>query len=247
MLMPASEASPDSRILVFSKTTGYRHESIEPGKSAIIQLGLDNGFKVDTTEDATMFNPEVLGQYDAVVFLNTTQDVLDTSQQEALMSYIRSGHGFVGIHSAADTEYDWPWYGRLVGAYFDGHPNDPNVRDGVLIVADSSHQSTKHLPHRWTRTDEWYDYRSHNPDVTVLLTAVESSYKRPEENPSAEAHPIAWYHDFDGGRAFYTGLGHTSESYSEPMYLQHILGGILYAIGQPIGRSEVQRGTSVSE
>ncbi|NNE36362.1 MAG: ThuA domain-containing protein, partial [Rhodothermales bacterium] len=167
-----------------------------------------------------------------VVFLNTTLDVLGEPGQSALTSFIQAGGGFVGIHSAADTEYDWPWYGQMVGAYFDGHPNNPNVREGVLHVNDSTHVSTKCLPHPWTRTDEWYDYRYVNPSVQVLLLADDNSYKRPEENASGGPHPIAWYHEFDGGRVFYTGLGHTSESFEEPLYLEHLWGGMLYALGE---------------
>ncbi|MDX1740420.1 MAG: ThuA domain-containing protein [Rhodothermales bacterium] len=223
---------PTGDILVFSKTEGFRHDSIEPGVAAVEKLAAKHGLAVFATEDSDVFETDVLQGFRVVVFLNTTKDVLAGSQEAALTEFIRGGGGFVGIHSATDTEYDWPWYGQLVGAYFDGHPGNPNVREGVLQVVDSTHAATCGLPNPWVRTDEWYDFRYVNPNVNVLLLADELSYKRPEEAPSSEAHPISWYHEYDGGRAFYTGLGHTSESFAEPLYLDHIWGGIRYALGE---------------
>jgi glucose/arabinose dehydrogenase len=213
------------RVLVFSKTTGYRHASIGKGKVAIQQLGVANGFDVDTTENADVFNEETLKKYSAVIFLCTTQDVLNYSQQVAFERFIQSGGGFAGIHSAADTEYDWGWYGELNGAWFDSHPE---IQPASITVIDHSQASTKDLPATWNRTDEWYNYKKLNPDVKVLLTLDEKTYKG--GNMGAN-HPIAWYHAFDGGRAFYTGLGHTEESYSDSLFLKHVLGGIQYAIG----------------
>ncbi|MDX1429526.1 MAG: ThuA domain-containing protein, partial [Rhodothermales bacterium] len=231
VIAPGSVSSSDPQVLVYSKTLGWRHDSIPAGQEAIRQLGRAHGFRVDLTEDATRFTDSTLAGYGAIIFLNTTLDVLDTEGQVALMRYIQAGGGYVGIHSAADTEYDWPWYGQLVGAYFDGHPNNPNVREGIITVVDSSHSAPADLPGEWIRRDEWYDYRCVNPSVNVLLTVDEKSYKRPAEKPDSAPHPIAWYHEFDGGRAFYTGLGHTAASYSEPQFLQHLLGGIRYALG----------------
>ena len=134
----------------------------------------------------------------------------------------------MGIHSAADTEYDWPWYGKLVGAYFKNHPNNPSIRDAEIIKEDSMHVSCKHLPDRWERTDEWYNYKEINPDINILLRLNESSYEGGEHGDN---HPIAWYHEFDGGKAFYTGGGHTRASFDEIDFKQHILGGILYCLG----------------
>ncbi len=221
-----SASSP--KVLVFSKTAGYRHASIGAGKLALIAMGEKHGFHVDTTEDAGRFTTRLLKEYAAIVFLNTTQDCLDDQQQLAMMRYIQAGGGFVGIHAAADTEYDWPWYGRLVGAYFDGHPSDPNVRSASVIRVDDQHMSCDHLPARWDRTDEWYNYRDIQPDLHILLNLDESTY---QGGTNGDHHPIAWYHDFDGGRAFYTGGGHTEETFSEPDFLKHLLGGIKYAIG----------------
>jgi cytochrome c len=221
-------ASNASGVLVFSKTKGYYHESIPDGVAAIQKLGLENGFRVDTTKDASKFTVENLRQYRAVVFLSTTQDVLDQDQERAMETYIRSGGGFVGVHAAADTEYKWPWYNKLVGAYFKSHPNNPNVRKAVINVTDKNHPSTSNLPDRWERSDEWYNYKDINPDLKVLARLDESSY---EGGENGENHPIIWYHEYDGGRAFYTGGGHTKESFQDPVFMEHLLGGIEYAMG----------------
>ena len=145
------------------------------------------------------------------------------------MRYIRVGAGYAGIHSASDTEYEWPWYGQLVGAYFVNHPT---IQEASLSVVDPDHAATSHLPPVWTRTGEWYNLRYVNEDVDLLLTLDESTYLQTDGNPGTEYHPISWYHEIDGGRAFYTALGHTEESYTEPAFLQHMLGGIEYAMGR---------------
>lgn len=217
--------APLPRILVFCKTAGFHHNSIEEGKLAIMKLGQENRFLVDTTTDPSVFNISNLKQYKAVVFLNTTGNVLDSLQQAAFEQYIHGGGGFVGIHAASDTEYDWPWYGRLVGAYFKSHPA---TQEAILDVVDNKHISTKHLPLRWTRTDEWYNFNSVSDSVHVLITIDESSYKGQQMGTK---HPMCWYHSFEGGRAFYTELGHTKESFTaDSLYLKHLLGGIQYAI-----------------
>ena len=221
--------SPEKpRVLVFSKTQGYYHESIPAGLAAIQQLGVENGFEVDTTKNAAYFTEDSLQNYQAVVFLSTTQDVLDADQQVAFERYIQAGGGYAGIHAAADTEYNWPWYNKLVGAYFLSHPNNPNVRKAAVEVKDSTHMAMMGIPARWERDDEWYNYKSIYPEIKVLASLDESSY---EGGENGENHPIAWHHEYDGGRAFYTGGGHTTESFSEPLFLKHILGGIQYAIG----------------
>ncbi|NII27309.1 ThuA domain-containing protein [Pseudoflavitalea sp. X16] len=214
-----------NKILVFCKTAGYHHQSIAEGKLAIIKLGAGNKFGVDTSSDATVFTKDNLKKYKAVVFLNTTGNVLDDAQQAAFEQYIRSGGGFVGVHAATDTEYDWPWYGRLVGAYFKSHPA---TQEATLDVIDDKHTSTKHLPKRWTRKDEWYNYKWMSDSVHVTMTIDESTYTG---NRMGTTHPMSWYHAFEGGRAFYTELGHTNESFTtDTLYLQHLLGGIQYAM-----------------
>lgn len=213
------------RILVFSKTAAYRHESISLGKAAIIKLGKENGFIVDTTENENYFHEDSLKKYSAVVFLNTTGNVLNHPQQVSFERYIQAGGGYAGIHAAADTEYDWAWYGKLAGAYFLSHPK---IQDANMEVLNHNHASTKHLSERWMKKDEWYNYKEINPEIKVLINLDEKSY---EGGTNGNRHPIAWYHEFDGGRSFYTGMGHTNESYSDPTYLKHILGGIKYAMG----------------
>jgi cytochrome c len=218
----------DSRVLVFSKTAGYRHSSIGVGLAAIRKLGQENGFSVDATEDAGAFTSKNLARYRAVVFLNTTGDVLDAAQQDDFERYIQAGGGYVGIHSATDTEYDWPWYGRLAGAWFNGHPNNPNVRKGTYRVLDKSHPSTAGFPDTWEREDEFYNFKSIDPTIRVLIEIDEKSY---EGGTNGDHHPMSWYHDFDGGRAFYTNMGHTEATFSESLFLRHLLGGLRYAIG----------------
>lgn len=224
-LFSCNKRSGNPRVLVFAKTAGFHHESIAVGIPAIQKLGQENGFDVDSTTDASMFNEDTLKKYSAVVFLSTTGPLLNTHERIALERYIQAGGGYMGIHAAADAEYDWGWYNRLVGAYFLSHPRQQEAK---LIVKDKTHPSTKHLPDVWTRKDEWYNFKKLNKDVHVLISIDEKSY---EGGKNGDDHPMAWYHDYDGGRAFYTELGHTDESYSDPLYLQHILGGIQYAIG----------------
>lgn len=224
----ADQAANASGVLVFSRTKGYYHESIPSGIAAIQKLGSENGFQVDTTKDASKFTTANLKQYSAIIFLSTTQDVLNEEQQAAMEGYIRGGGGFVGVHAAADTEYDWPWYNKLVGAYFKSHPNDPNVRKATVNVIDKDHPSTENLPEKWERSDEWYNYKDINPDLKVLAKLDEKSY---EGGENGDNHPIIWYHEYDGGRAFYTGGGHTKESFEDPTFVEHLLGGIEYAMG----------------
>ena len=162
----------EKKVLVFSKTEGFRHASIEPGIQAITNLGQQHGFLVDTTENAENFNETNLQQYSAIIFLNTTQDVLNHYQQADFERYIQAGGGYVGIHAAADTEYHWRWYGKLVGAYFNGHPSNPNVRNARLQVLDKNHSSTSMLDDIWQRDDEWYNYKSINPDINVLINRL---------------------------------------------------------------------------
>ncbi|MCB2408846.1 ThuA domain-containing protein [Hymenobacter lucidus] len=226
---PASTPAPpaSAAILVFYKTAGFHHKSIPDGLRALQKLGKDNGFRVDTTANNARFAPAQLTAYQAVVFLNTTADVLTAPQQTAFEQYIRAGHGYVGIHAASDTEYDWPWYHGLVGAYFVSHPAVQPAT--IRIQAGGGHPATAGLPAAWPRTDEWYNFRDIKPDLTVLATLDETTYTGGTNGPT---HPFAWYHTYDGGRAFYTAGGHTPESYQEPLFLRHLLGGIQYAIGR---------------
>ncbi|GAA3563373.1 hypothetical protein GCM10022419_050120 [Nonomuraea rosea] len=213
------------QVLVFSKTAGFRHDSIPAGVEAVRSLGTANGFTVTATEDASVFTAAGLANYRAVVFLSTTGDVLNDGQQAALQAYVDGG-GFAGVHAAADTEYGWPYYGQLVGAWFKSHPA---IQQAVIRNEDRSHPATAHLGATWTRTDEWYDYRTNpRPGVKVLQTLDEASYSG---GTMGADHPITWYHAQGSGRSFYTGLGHTAESYSDGDFRRLLLGGIQYAAG----------------
>ena len=217
---------PKPKVLLMTKTNGFYHSSIPKGIAAVQKLGKENGFEVDATKDSTLFNDNNLKQYSAIIFLSTTGTIFNDDQKAAIQKFIRSGRGFVGVHAATDTEYDWPWYNKLVGAYFLSHPKQQVAK---LLVKDRSHPATKHLPEVWERKDEWYNFKNINPDIKVLITLDEKSY---EGGKNGDFHPMAWYHNFEGGRVFYTGIGHTDESYDEPLLLQHLLGGIKYAIGK---------------
>ncbi|WP_435624171.1 ThuA domain-containing protein [Flagellimonas sp.] len=225
---PEGIKTPDF-VLAFTKTTGYRHKSIEKGVHTLRQIGRKNNFIVLQTETSEDFNAQNLKNYKLVVFLSTTQDVLNNQQQRVFENYIKSGGSFLGIHAAADTEYNWAWYGRLVGGYFKSHPNDPNVRNAKIDVLSKEHASTAHLEDSWSRSDEWYNYKNINPNISVLLNLDETSY---DGGTNGKNHPIAWYHEFDGGRAYYTGGGHTEESFDEPEFRQHLLGAILWCLGR---------------
>ena len=229
LLLSYTEASAKKhkKVLVFSKTAAFRHKSIPQGILAITKLGRENGFEVDTTSDAKLFTIKNLKKYKAIVFLSTSGDVLDDTQQKAFESYIQSGGGFVGVHSASDTEFDWQWYGDLVGAYFKAHPKQQMA---TLKVLNAKHQSTSFLPNEWKRFDEWYNFKWISTNLNVLIAIDENSYDAGPAKMGVN-HPMAWYHKYDGGRAFYTALGHTAESYQEPLFLKHLLGGIKYAMG----------------
>lgn len=241
----------EPRLLVFSRTAGFRHASIETGVETVRQLGAEHGFAVDPTEDPAAFTPENLARYTAVMWLSTTGIVLDADQKAAFEGYIARGGGYVGVHSASDSEYDWPFYGELVGAYFKNHPvfplyaeGGPGVQAGDFHVEAAEHPSTAHLPRPWRVSDEFYSFKR-NPrgSVRVLLNIDEGSYDQDPNTSNAfgpnepfgetgvmNDHPMSWCHDNLGGRAWYTALGHSVAIYAIPEYRQHLLNGILTAM-----------------
>jgi len=247
---PASSAAlfnadiKSARVLVFSKTKGWRHDSIPAGIAALEKMASEQGFTLVATEDAELFNDAQLSSFNAIVFLNTTLDVLDDEQQVAMERFIQAGGGFVGIHAAADTEWegDWFWYRKLVGAVFKNHPNDPsNVQKARVNLVEKKEPVIEGLQESFELADEWYNFRDVSPFNKVLLSVDEKTYKGGEHG---ENHPIAWYHDFDGGRAFYTGLGHSIETYSDQNFLRLLLGGLKYAVG---GKPKLDYGKSAPE
>jgi cytochrome c len=226
VLVEAGAGQPS--VLVFSRTGGFRHDSIPAGLTALTELAEQHGFGLAATEDKAQFTDENLARFAAVVFLSTTGEVLDAPHEAAFERYIAAGHGYVGIHAASDCEYTWPFYGALVGAYLAGHSL---VVPASVKPESVTHASLTGLPSPWLRTDEWYGFRS-NPrsQVTVLLTVDETSYE-PGQGLMGADHPVAWYHSYQGGRAFYTALGHTAETFREPEFLVHLLGGVQWAAG----------------
>ncbi|HSC55534.1 MAG TPA: ThuA domain-containing protein [Phnomibacter sp.] len=229
LLLGIGEAKAQSlkhkKILVFSKTVGFRHASIANGKEMFLEIAGSEKFKADTTEDATVFNAKNLKQYDVVVFMNTTMDVLNAEQQQAFQDFIRSGKSFLGIHAASDTEYEWPWYNKLVGAYFVSHPKPQKAS---YINLDSLNPATTLFPTVFTRFEEIYNFKSLQKDILHFVLAVdETSYTG---GTMPDFHPMAWCHAFDGGKAFYTALGHHPETYTDPEFRQHILGALRWLL-----------------
>jgi cytochrome c len=219
-------AAGKPRLLVYSRTQGFRHDSIPAGITALSQLAAEQGLGLSGTEDADQFTDATLAPFAAVIFLSTTGDVLNDEQQAAFERYIAAGHGYVGIHAAADCEYDWPFYGELVGAWFKGHSQ---VTRAQLKVEPLTHPAVAGLTSPWSRDDEWYGFGENpRPNVTVLLTVDETSYD-PGQGQMGADHPVAWYHEHQGGRAFYTALGHTTQTFTDAAFTSHLFGGIQWA------------------
>lgn len=221
------------KVLLFTKTDGFHHESINEGVTAIKQLATRNSFTVDWQEDAKLFNDKNLEKYQAVIFLNTTGNIFNEEQQAAMEKFIKSGKGFVGIHSASDTEYDWVWYTKMVGMMFKIHPAQQTA---YLKVEDSNFPGMERFPKKFLWTDEWYEFKTPAPatDLKFLVSVDEKSYDPKtkwgdNEGKGMGFHPISWYHNYDGGRAFYTALGHIPLTYSDQTFLDHIYGGIYWA------------------
>jgi len=212
------------RVLVFSKTAGFRHDSIPEGIEMLRNIANRRRMELVSTEDSAIFTDENLKNLDAVIFLNTTGDVLDKQQEAAFETFIRHGGGYIGIHSASDTEYDWPFYADLVGAYFNSHPA---IQDADVIVREPRHVTTMHLPSKWRRRDEWYDFRA-APKLHVnrILELDEATYQGGKMNGD---HPVAWWHLFHGSRAIYCAMGHTKESYAEPAFIEFIERSVLWS------------------
>lgn len=202
------------------------------------RMAKEKGFSVTCTEDEDEFEREKLRNFDVVMFLLTTGDVLDRDHEESMEAFIRAGGGYVGVHSASDTEYEWPWYAGLVGAYFLSHPAQ---QEADIIIEERGHPTTNYLPDKWRRFDEWYDFRA-NPraNVKVLASIDEKSYKNGRMNGD---HPVMWYHQYDGGRAWYTAMGHTNESYSDAHFMESLYQGILWSAQgkRPLGAVSLRK------
>lgn len=225
-------AAAQDRVLVFSKTVGFRHGSIAEGLALLRAQGANQGFGVDASEDASQFNPSNLARYRAVVWLSTTGDVLNSAQETAFEQWLTAGGGSVGIHAAADCEYQWAWYGAQVlgnGAWFFAHPA---IQTATVVRENATDASTSHLPPTFSFTDEWYNFRANpRPQADVLLRLDETSYS-PGNGAMGADHPISWKRAVGAGRSWYTGLGHRSETYADARFQRHLLGGLLWAMGR---------------
>ncbi|MFB7513482.1 ThuA domain-containing protein [Streptomyces sp. NPDC056144] len=243
LLLPGTLAqaaeNPDFKVLLFTKTAAgaYRHASMDAAVQAFDQLGADNNFQVDRSEDASVFNTATLNSYDAVVMLQTSGMVWDTdAQRAAAQEYVRSGHGIVAVHNATDMniESQFPWWDDVLmaGAHMTAHSS---IVQGTAKVADQAHPSTKGLPDRWTRAEEWYNFdKNARGDVHVLVTADETTYDAGGARMGAD-HPISWCRNTEGGKVWATAMGHETASYSEPLFKQHLLGGLKWAAGNEAG------------
>lgn len=229
----ATSQQKQFKVLLVAATNGWRHESVHAGVLAIQQLGVKNFFDVVYYDNPRAINDKYLEQFQAIIFLCTTGDILDSAQQKAMERFIQSGKGYVGIHSASDTEYGWEWYTKLVGRMFKIHPA---VQTAKLQVLDPKFPGLQGFENGRLWTDEWYDFRPETVSgLNYILGVDESTYNAKVEwgNNKTEGmgklHPLAWYHEFDGGRSFYTALGHLPTNFSDPAFLNHIYAGILYA------------------
>lgn len=221
------------RALLFTKTDGFHHESINDGVTAIKKLADRNFFDVEWHEDANRFTDESLKRYDVVIFLNTTGDVLNENQQKAFEKFIQEGKGFVGIHSASDTEYEWEWFTKMVGRMFHIHPQ---IQTAKLTVEDANFPGLERMPKERWWTDEWYEFGEEKIEgLNYIISVDEKTFETKVQwgerkgEGMGDFHPIAWYHYYDGGRSFYTALGHVPETFSDDVFLEHIYGGIYWA------------------
>lgn len=232
-LFSAGAFAQQFKVLLFTKTNGFHHESINEGVDAVKRLAQRHFFTVEWHEDPNVFNDNKLKDFSVIVFLNTTGDILNDAQQQAFTKFIQSGKGFVGIHSASDTEYEWEWYTKLVGRMFHIHPL---IQTAVLNVKDSDFPGMERIPSSWYWTDEWYEFSGETVKGLNYLLAVDEKTYDPNVKwgekvgkGMGELHPISWYHEYDGGRSFYTALGHLPLTYSDPVFLEHLYGGIYWA------------------
>jgi uncharacterized protein len=233
LFISISSYAEQFNVLLFTMTQGYHHQSQLEGVAAMRELGKKHFFSVDWQEDPAVFNDENLNKFQAVVFLSTTGDILNLEQKAVMERFIKSGKGFVGIHSASDTEYNWVWYTKLVGRSFHIHPV---IQTAELQVIDRKFPGLERMPERFLWTEEWYEF---GPELTKGLNyilAVDEKTFDPKVSWGAKSgegmgkfHPMAWYHNYDGGRSFYTALGHTPADYSDAFFLEHVYGGIYWA------------------
>lgn len=224
----ASAAPRRDKVLIFGHATGYRHASIDPGMAALAALVRREGMEPVASEAPAAFDD--LTAYAAIVLLSATTDPkrpesewLTGRRRDELQRFVRRGGGIVAIHAAADSHYHWPWYGRMIGGRFARHP--PGTPKGRLRRVDADHQATRGMPARFERSDEWYYIDDYDAEALLLVSLDPASIGEKDGNPN----PISWARAFDGGRVFYTAMGHTAESFAEPLFLRHVAGGLRWA------------------
>ena len=239
--MPAGAAD---KVLVytrnFSKTgKGFVHDNIATCAKTIQELGKESGFEADVSDDPAVFTDANLKQYTALVFGNSNNEAFASEEQRAAFkSYIMAGGGFVGIHSSTGSERDWPYFQQVQGAKFLVHAP---LQKLTIKVLDATHPATAHLGKTWEWADECYFFTNLDPDINVLLaldasvTLAKFSLDQPALGKVKGEFPLAWCREADGGRVFYTSLGHKIEYYSDPTFRKHLLGGILWVLKkQPV-------------
>jgi len=232
----AAMARDKARILIYSGSTGYRHASIPAAVESLKSIAAKAGYVADATEDPEVFDAGKLAQYKAIVLVSTSTDPkkpesewFQGARREALQGFLKAGKGVIGLHAAADSHYNWDWYGRMIGGYFDHHPK--GTPKGVVTVVDAHHPATAKLPKTLERHDEWYYYKDFDPTMRVLVTIDPKSIGDSGE-ADVNPNPLVWCHDFGGGRVFYSALGHSDESWSEPYMINLMTGALAYAVGK---------------
>ena len=228
--LSAAEAR-DPRVLLFTHSTGYRHASIEPGAAAIQALGAREKLTIVHSADPDVFSTDGLKNFDAIIFLSNSTDPkkpesewFQGSRRDALQAFVHRGGGVVGIHAASDSHYNWPWYQQMIGGHFAKHP--PGTPEGTLTVIDKKHRANKGVAPTMRRVDEWYYFDDYDPRSTLLITLDPQSIGEKDVNPN----PVSWAREFEGGRVFYTAMGHTPETYSDPNFLNHLAGGLAWVL-----------------
>ena len=214
-------------VLVFTKTAGYRHESISSGLKMLYDLSEKENWVITATENAQLLRDDFLSNFDVAVFLNPTGDAICEAGQESFEKWMDSGKGFVGIHAASDFEYDWEYYGNLCGAHFKTHPP---AQEATIVFENTDHPAMKPFKgmKSYTTYDEWYTFKENpRPNVNVLATLDENSIKQfSNDDFRMGDHPIIWSHENNGIRSFYTGFGHNHEAFQDKLIVEHIKNAI---------------------
>lgn len=233
-----AEVPAKGNILIFSHTTGFRHDSIPAGTAAVADIATKRGLTVTKSEDPELFSSESLKRFRVIIFLSTTTDPknpasewLTGNRRTALREFVARGGGILAIHAAADSHYYWPWYTKLIGGHFERHP--PGTPKGSVTALLPRHPAMRGLPSKIERVDEWYYFDDLDPTSTFLMTLDPKSIGESDANPN----PMVWTREVDGGRVFYTAMGHTRESYSEAFFLAHLANGLDWLLAAPAGKA----------